>query len=98
MDINLQTGLSIIAAAVLVEATVNVIKAAKEKYRDWRYWLALASGILVALNYGLDFFELLGLDALVPYVGAIFTGLIISRGANFVADVFAKIQGREDSG
>ena len=87
--------LVIIYAALLVEAVVNVVRNISEKETCWKYWVSLALGItvavLVAVNYDLDFFEALGMSGKIPYVGAVLTGFIISRGANIVSDLVGRL-------
>lgn len=84
-----------IFAAILVEGLVNVAQSVKEKETNWKYWvslaLGLAAGIVAALNYDLDLFELVGLEGQYPAVGAVMTGLVISRGANFASDLIGRI-------
>jgi len=43
--------------------------------------------IIIALGSGIDFFEMVGLPLLIPYAGSILTGIIASRGANFLHDL-----------
>lgn len=52
---------------------------------------ALIIGLLLALGTGLDIMAMIGVPMKVPYVGMILTGLLISRGANFVHDILASI-------
>ncbi|TDT63437.1 hypothetical protein [Fonticella tunisiensis] len=52
---------------------------------------ALIIGLLLALGTGLDLMAMIGVPMKVPYVGMILTGLLISRGANFVHDILASI-------
>ena len=52
---------------------------------------ALILGIILALATQIDLFEVLQIK-IVPILGSIFTGILISRGANFIHDLFAKIQ------
>lgn len=93
MNLNLNGSLflTIFAAAILVEATVNIVDNIKERETSWKYWGSLVAGILVAVvvavNYGLDLFSALGLEGQIPVIGAVLTGVIISRGANYVADL-----------
>ncbi|MGI5912602.1 MAG: hypothetical protein ACOX6E_08515 [Syntrophomonadaceae bacterium] len=44
--------------------------------------------IIIAFGTGIDFFELVGLPLLLPYIGSILTGIIASRGANILHDLF----------
>lgn len=49
---------------------------------------AMVVGILLAFGARLDLFVLLGISFVIPYLGYILTGLLLSRGANFVHDLF----------
>jgi len=49
---------------------------------------ALAVGILVAFGARMDLFVLVGIPLSIPYLGYILTGVLISRGANFVHDLW----------
>ncbi len=77
--------------AVLVEAVITVINRAKTKYRDWQYWGSLAVAVFATVIYEIDLFESLGFNALIPFVGAVFTGIIISRGSNYVFDILKRV-------
>jgi hypothetical protein len=82
-----------LVAGVFVESLVKIVNMAKEKYKDWRYWASLIVGILVAVAFGVDAFEAAGLETTIPYIGAVLTGVIISRGANVVHDIIKLVQG-----
>lgn len=84
--------IALLVAAVLVESVINVIEMAGEKIRSWQFWGSIVVGVLVAFTYGLDLFAVLGFDAAVPYVGIVLTGLVFSRGANYVADILSRIK------
>lgn len=45
-------------------------------------------GELIAFSFGLDAFKLVGIEAQIPYISVIITGLIISGGSNLVYDIF----------
>lgn len=87
--------LTVFFAAVLVEGIVNIVKSIKDKEKDWRYWASLAVGlligILVAYNWSLDLFSALLGEGEIPYVGAVLTGIVISRGSNYVSDLLKLI-------
>lgn len=52
---------------------------------------ALVVGLVLAMGTGLDLMAMVGIPMTVPYVGVILTGLLISRGANFIHDILASI-------
>ena len=53
---------------------------------------ALILSIIVAVATRIDLFELLNLNMFIPILGSIFTGVLISRGANVIHDLLKKIQ------
>jgi hypothetical protein len=52
---------------------------------------ALLVGILLAILTGLDMFAITGIPIPVPLVGEILTGILLSRGANFMHDIIGSI-------
>lgn len=52
---------------------------------------ALVISIIVALGTKIDLFKILDFE-MVQVLGSIFTGILISRGANVVHDLLTKIQ------
>lgn len=52
---------------------------------------ALVVGLLLAFGSNIDLMTVFGVPAVVPYLGTILTGLLISRGANFVHDILASV-------
>jgi len=53
---------------------------------------ALILSVIIAVGTKIDLFELLNLNMFIPVLGSIFTGILISRGANVVHDLLTKIQ------
>lgn len=56
-------------------------------------YAAAVLGMLLCLAYGADLPALLGFDALWPYIGSVLTGLVISRGSNYVNDLISRLRG-----
>lgn len=79
-------------AGILVEAVVTVVSSAKERYLDWRYWASIVIGVLVAVVYDVDLFAAAGLTGLVPFVGNVLTGVVVSRGANYAYDIMNRVR------
>lgn len=52
---------------------------------------SLVLGIAICLFAKMDIFSLFNIPLSIAYLGSIFTGIICSRGANFVHDLYKKI-------
>lgn len=52
---------------------------------------ALIIAELVAFGTGVDLFTLVEIPLVIPFLGIILTGLLISRGANFVHDLLSTV-------
>ena len=52
---------------------------------------ALLIGVLIAVSTNVDVIEMVGVKTVIPYIGVIFTGILISRGANFIHDLLQAI-------
>jgi hypothetical protein len=52
---------------------------------------ALVIGELLAIGAGVDLLAMVGVPLKIPYAGLVLTGLLISRGANFIHDLLQSI-------
>lgn len=52
---------------------------------------AVAFGELIALSANIDFLAAVGVNMRIPIAGNVLTGLLISRGANFMHDILASV-------
>lgn len=87
---------TVLFAAMLVEAIINILENVQEKETSWKYWASLAGGlvvsILIAVNWDLDIFKMVGFPSgNLPFVGAILTGIILSRGSNVISDLLSRL-------
>lgn len=57
----------------------------------WQMILSLILGMVVAISYKLDLPAYLNMEAHIPYIGCILTGILISRGSNYLYDLISKI-------
>jgi hypothetical protein len=84
--------LSLVVLALLGEA---VWETAKMVWQNGKISIdrigALVVGELLAIGAGTDLMAMVGVPLHIPYVGMILTGLLISRGANFIHDLLASI-------
>ena len=58
---------------------------------------ALIVGVALTVGSGLDIFTLVGISLKIPYLGMILTGILISRGANFIHDLLASISNMQQN-
>lgn len=84
--------LGIISFAILIEAMITYFN---NFFVDgvfyWQMLASVALGIAVSVAYNLDLPELFNLKSKIPYIGSILTGILLSRGANYVYDLLTKI-------
>ena len=84
----------LVLVAILVEAIWENLKMIWEAGKFNINMLgSLILAIIVCLLAQIDIFPIVGLNMAIPFVGSIFTGIIVSRGANFVNDLFKKLKG-----
>ena len=82
----------ILAGAIIAEALITYTKLLVIDRRvQWQLIAGMCIGILVAVGYGIDLFALIGLPAAIPYIGTVLSGILISRGANYIYDLLGKI-------
>lgn len=85
--------INLVIIALLGEAIWETLKLIWDKGKfSWDRIGALVVGLIVAIGTGFDIFTLSGIPISIPYVGLILTGILISRGANFVHDLLSKLQ------
>lgn len=87
----------VIAAAVLIEGlveygkTISDMFAGGEKKAGITQIVTIIVGILIAYAFNADMFVPLGFTVN-HYVGVALTGIIMSRGSNYVNDIITKIR------
>ena len=52
---------------------------------------ALVVALILCVGVRLDILALLGINTTIPFLGIILTGILISRGSNFIHDLLVKI-------
>lgn len=82
--------------AVLIEAIVTYVKTfAIDKKIKWQMIAAAVLSVGVCLAYSLDIPALVGIEGSVPYVGNVITGILISRGSNYIYDLLGLLKGKK---
>ncbi len=84
-----------VTAEALVEYGKNIGKAivAGEVKTAITQLSAMLISFLLCFLVEADFYSVLGVTFAWPWVGNLLTGILTSRGANFVSDFFGKLQG-----
>lgn len=97
MDINVNTILMVAILAILIEAITSYGKLIfVEKKIQWQIVVTIIIGILISVVFQMDLFAILGFTAIVPWVGAVLTGIILSRGSNYVFSLIKLIMNAGD--
>nr|DAK60354.1 MAG TPA: hypothetical protein [Caudoviricetes sp.] len=82
----------LVIIAVLVEAIwENIKRVYSDSKVDTSVIGSLAVSIVVCVSTSADIFPLVGMPLAVPFLGSALTGIVTARGANFVNDLFTRL-------
>ena len=81
---------SIIILAILVEAVVETVKMAIESGIKWPNIAAMVLGIAVCVLANKGILALVGVE-FPMWADAILSGILVSRGSNFISDLFDRV-------
>lgn len=89
MELFIQLGV----LAFLVEAIVETIKMIYQEGKvQMPVIISLIIGVLISLTVGIDIFKVLEIPVKIPYIGEILAGVLMSRGGNFIHELFNKLE------
>lgn len=84
----------LIIIAILIEAIWENLKMIWQEGKFNVNMLgSLILGIVVCIVTKISIFEFIGFEISINIIGYILTGIIVSRGANFVNDLFSRLKG-----
>lgn len=89
----------VLVLAIVVEALIEYAKTIGRAFLNggWKIAVtqlaAIALGVLLCLVSGGDLFSVVGIVFTWPWLGVVLTGVLISRGANYVSDFAKRLQG-----
>lgn len=87
-----KTTFEIVAFSILIESLITYYKEIfTEGNVPWEIVVSLILGEIVAIAYNLDLPAYFNLNSKIPYVGCILTGILISRGSNYVFDIIKRL-------
>ena len=94
----METSALVVLFAILVEAVVQAFKAGVPETVNVPAWLwptvSAVVGVAMCVTAGVDALSSLGIKIRVAFIGQSITGLLVSRGASFVHDVWTKVNNR----
>lgn len=89
MELFIQLGV----LAFLVEAIVETIKMIYQEGKvQMPVIISLIIGVLISLTVGIDIFKVLEIPVKIPYIGEVLAGVLMSRGGNFIHELFNKLE------
>lgn len=84
----------LIIIAILIEAIWENLKMLYDKDKiNINMIGSLTLGMLICILARINVFDIVGITLTIPFFGYVLTGIIVSRGANFVNDLFKKLKG-----
>jgi hypothetical protein len=88
---------SINIIAILVEAIWENLKMIWDKNKlNINMLGSLLLSMIICVLAQINIFKIVGIELIVPIIGYLLTGIIVSRGANFVNDLFSKLNNKEE--
>lgn len=85
MTLTLASIITVLLLAMLVEALVDYGKMIFVEHKVvWPKVATILCGIALAVLANIDMLAALGVVFIVPYVGCVITGILISRGSNYL--------------
>jgi len=78
--------------AIILEGIITYVKEffVRGNIR-WEMLISIAVGVLTAAAYGVDVMAMAGMHSSVPFLGNVMTGILISRGSNYVFDLIKSV-------
>jgi hypothetical protein len=90
MDFGQFTG--IIFFAIVIEALICYTRTfIVDRRPQWQIIFGVLIGIGISFAYGIDLFEIAGYTSTVEHIGPLLTGVLLSRGSNYVFDFIGKM-------
>jgi len=94
----METSALVVLFAILAEAVVQVVKAGVPETVRGPAWLwptvSAVAGVAMCVTADVDALGALGVETKVALIGQTITGLLVSRGASFVHDVWSMVNNR----
>lgn len=87
---------SVLVMAVLIEAVITYVKTiVVDKNVRWQVIVSIILSTALCVAYGLDIPALVGIVSPISYVGNVLTGILVSRGSNYIFDLLKTITSKK---
>lgn len=81
-----------IAPAIMIEAIITYINQFFVNGEFcWEMLLSMIFGIIISIAYDIDVTKHFNLSSRIPYISNILTGILLSRGSNYIYDLMTKL-------
>lgn len=83
---------NLILIAFVIEGIVTYVKTwFVDGNFKWQQLATVAIGILLTVAYNIDLIAVFGVESSIPFLGNVLTGVLASRGSNFLFDFIESI-------
>ena len=82
---------SFLFAAIAIEGIIFYAKSGIENKMPRSCIASIILGVFVAINFDIDVFEYSNLHSILPLVGNVLTGILLSRGSNYFFDMVGNL-------
>ena len=82
-----------IFAAIAVEGIIYYVKTAFDGNLPKSCMASIILGVFAAVNFRLDVFYYVSLQSTLPFAGNILTGILLSRGSNYMFELVGSLNG-----
>lgn len=84
---------NLIMLSIIIEGIVSYVKEwFVDNHFQWQQLVTVILGIIIAVCYDVDLLAMFGATSQVPYIGCVLTGILLSRGSNYIFDLIKKLQ------
>lgn len=84
--------IGIIMLAIVIEGMITYFKTmVVNGALKWQLVGSILLGSLLAVVYNVDLLNIVGFTTNVPYIGNVVTGILLSRGSNYIFDLVGQL-------
>lgn len=82
----------LVILSIIIEGVVTYVRTwIVDKHVQWQQIMTCVLGLIIAVAYRLDLIALFGYESSLPYLGNVLTGILLSRGSNYIFDLIKKL-------